>query len=109
MEEEKKIEQPANTEQERVYTQTEVNGIINQYNIAIEQLKKAAQDEINKRDLSNFYQTLSILFEVVKNKDAYSRDFSDKVVSLIENNILAIISEDKDKNNEEVNNEQEVR
>ena len=107
MEEIVKNEEAMEQPQERVYTQTEVSGIINQYKIAIEQLKNAAQEEINKRDLSNFYQTLGVLFEVVKERQAYSAPFVEKVISIIEGNISSSISEHKKE--EENKDEQQVR
>lgn len=107
MEEIKNSQATENVANERVYTQDEVANIISRYNGALEQLKATAQNEINKRDLSNFYQTLSVLFEVVKERDAYSKEFVSKVISLIENSISESITERK--NSEDNKDEQQIR
>lgn len=80
---------------ERVYSQSEVDAIVSQYKLQLGQLKRNAQEEINRRDLTNFYQTLSVLFEIVRNRDAYSSDFVKKAVDAIENGVNTIFDEGK--------------
>ena len=87
--------------EERTYTQEELDAIVSQYKIKLSQLQRQAQEEINKRDLTNFYQTLSILFEIVRNKDSYSPEFSKFAVDYIEKGIKGLFeTEDSDKENE---------
>ena len=80
---------------ERMYSQSEVDAIVSQYKLQLGQLKRNAQEEINRRDLTNFYQTLSVLFEIVRNRDAYSSDFVKKTVDAIENGVNTIFDEGK--------------
>ena len=86
--------------QERVYTQAEVEAIANQYKIQFEQLQRSANEEIAKRDLANFYQTLSILFEVVRNREAYSKEFIEKAVAAIEKSVSTVFEEEVKKTDE---------
>ena len=76
----------AQSNEERTFTQSEVEGIVRQYNIKINSLQK----ELQSRDLNNFYQTLSILFEIVRCKDAYSAEFVEKCTKAIEGSINSL-------------------
>ena len=76
--------------EERTFTQSEVEAVLNQYRIKFEELQK----ELQRRDLSNFYQTLSVLFEIVRCKDAYSEDFVKRCVSTIEGSIENVFKTD---------------
>lgn len=99
MEEDKKLvgnEQP----EERTFTQSEVNAIINQYKIKFDSIVKQASEELEKRDLSNFYQILSVLFEVVKNRDAYTDDFVKKCVDHIELGVSKLFEQPEKKEDE---------
>lgn len=78
--------------QERTYTQQEVEQIINQLQIKFNTLKKNAEEEIQKRDLSNFYQSLSFLMEITKNANIYSADFMKRVVEHIEKAITYMLN-----------------
>lgn len=94
MDQEMSLQSTNGTPVERTYTQSEVSAIVGQYQAQLDQLKRSANEEIAKRDLSNFYQTLSILFEVVRNRDAYSSEFINKCVGAIENGVSSIFEED---------------
>ena len=97
MEENKVMEE---VQQERTYTQAEMEALANQYRIQYEQLQRNANEEIAKRDLSNFYQTLSILFEVVRNREAYSKEFIEKAVAAIEKSVSTVFEEETKKSDE---------
>ena len=90
-------------QEERMYTASEVSAIVDQYKIKLDQLKRSATEEIEKRELSNFYQTLSVLFEIVRNRDAYSAEFIKKAVAAIEKGVNSIFDdgENVDKNKDE--------
>jgi hypothetical protein len=78
---------------ERTFTQSQVEAIISQYKIKLDSL----QNELQRRDLGNFYQTLSVLFEVIRNRDAYTSDFIKKCVETVEDSVAQIFNtEDKD-------------
>lgn len=102
MEENLKINEELNhAPEERTYTQDELDAIVNQYKIQLNQMRRQAQEEISKRDLGNFYQTLSILFEIVRNRDAYTPEFSKMVVETVEKSVRNLFEDDKDKENEQ--------
>ena len=94
---EEKIENGAIAQQEeKMYPESEVRAILDQYRIKYENMLKSAQEEIDKRDLGNFYQTLSVLFEVIRNRDAYSSEFIQKAVSAVEKSVNSIFEEPKE-------------
>lgn len=76
--------------EERTFTQSQVEAILSQYNIKIDSLQK----ELQRRDLSNFYQTLSVLFEIVRNREAYTTDFVKKCVDTIEGSVEQVFTTD---------------
>lgn len=76
--------------EERTFTQSQVEAILSQYNIKIDSLQK----ELQRRDLSNFYQTLSVLFEIVRNREAYTADFVKKCVDTIEGSVEQVFTTD---------------
>lgn len=76
--------------EERTFTQSQVEAILSQYNIKIDSLQK----ELQRRDLSNFYQTLSVLFEIVRNREAYTADFVKKCVDTIESSVEQVFTTD---------------
>ena len=76
--------------EERTFTQSQVEAILSQYNIKIDSLQK----ELQRRDLSNFYQTLSVLFEIVRNREAYTADFVKKCVDTIEGSVEQVFATD---------------
>ena len=94
MEENKSV--PVSGQEERTYTASEVNAIVSQYKIQFEQLKKSAAAEIEKRDLGNFYQMLSVIFEIVRNKDAYPGDFVNKCIGVVTSSVSSMLDVKKD-------------
>jgi len=90
MEEKVQAVEEQKTREERTYTQSQVEAILSQYNIKIDSLQK----ELQRRDLSNFYQTLSVLFEIVRNREAYDKEFVKKCVDTIQGSVEQVFATD---------------
>lgn len=91
MEEKVKVNtEPAGAQEERTYTQSQVDAILGQARIQLDSMKK----ELQRRDLTNFYQTLSVLFEIIRNREAYAEDFVKKCVDTVQGSLENLFATD---------------